>query len=293
MAEKQYEGRGRTVGDRKVIPDAVVQHAAVILTLLGLLAYATARATADGFYGALSVAPEDVGVTYTSVLSRAALYLALVALIAIAFAPRIGKANTRRSALRSAIGVCLVALFVLAFVLGQQFFLLRRTYLVLALWLWVIGRSVYAWSLAGDRGPRNRLHYETLIRVAWIGLLTFTLMLAIGRDLASAAKDAKPFGPNFFQLFSVRSDVVCLRATNGTVPRGREGPFIYLGQAGGTMVLFDYRSDDFNVMRLPSSEFMTEWATPNRDPGYFAAFRDLSWTCPRSRGFRTQVGPTQ
>jgi hypothetical protein len=103
-----------------------------------------------------------------------------------------------------------------------------------------------------------------------------------------AARDAKPFGPNFFQPFSVRSDVVCLRATNGTVPRRREGPFVYLGEPGGTMVLFDYRSDDFNVIRLPSSDFMTEWATPNRTPGHFSAFRRVTWTCPRSRGFGSQ-----
>jgi hypothetical protein len=150
-----------------------------------------------------------------------------------------------------------------------------------------IGYTAYKLSLFRENVPQ-RLYRDTLVRLASIGLLTFVVMLSVGRDLAVAARDAKPFGPNFFQLFSVRSDVVCLRATNGTVPRRREGPFVYLGEPGGTMVLFDYRSDDFNVIRLPSSDFMTEWATPNRTPGYFSAFRRVTWTCPRSRGFGSQ-----
>jgi hypothetical protein len=280
---------GRPQSDRKFIQAAVLGHPGVVLTLLGLLAYATARATADGFYGALSVVPEEVGVTYTSVLSRAALYLALVALFVIVGAESVRKGRTRRSALRSAVGTCFVALFVFAVLLGQQLFLLRVTLLGLAVWLFVIGYTVYKWSRLADPVPTRLAYWETLSRLAVVGLLTFALMLLVGRDLARGARRAVPFGPNFFQLFSVRSDVVCLRATNGPVPRERVGPFVYLGEAQGTMVLFDYRSSDFNVIRLPSSEVMTEWATPNEDPGFFAAFKRTTWTCPRSRGFGTQV----
>jgi hypothetical protein len=111
VANEKHEDRGRTAGDLRIAADFVLGHIPATLTVLGLFAYAVAKATADGFYGALSVVPEEVGVTYASVLSRASLYLAIIALVVIASGAVIerGKIHTRRSALGAAVGVSFLA----------------------------------------------------------------------------------------------------------------------------------------------------------------------------------------
>jgi hypothetical protein len=292
MVEEGPEDRQQTDSDRKIIRDTVVGHPAVVLTLLGLLAYAMARTATDAFYGSISVVPEEVGVTYISILSRAAVYLAMAGLVFIAARPLVRReaGATPRSALRAAVAVSAFALGAAALLLGQQFFILRFAgYAALVVWLAVIGFATYRLVVTRHRSPA-RLRRETVTQVAFFGIVTFVLMFSIGRDLSLRVREGIPFGPNAFQFLSVRADVVCLRGVSRPVRKGREGPFVYLGGAGGTMVLFPLGAEHFNVIRLPSSDFITEWATPVRSPKRFFFQRAGKWKCPRGRDFGATTG---
>jgi hypothetical protein len=64
---------------------AFAERARTILVLLGLVIYAIVRVALDSFYSALSLTPEDVGLTETTILGRAGLYFGLFLAGVIAF----------------------------------------------------------------------------------------------------------------------------------------------------------------------------------------------------------------
>ena len=281
------EDRERAGDGREGLPRLLAGHAAVVLTILGLIAYAIARAASDAFYGSISVVPEEVGVTYVSILSRAAVYLAVAGLL-LALASRVPAqvGASRRSALSAAVGVSAVALGAIFALLGQEAFILfvGGGYAVLAIWTGLIGYAAYKLARIRYREPQ-RLYREMAEWGGVIAVATLVLMFSIGRDLSIRAREGIPFGPNTFQFLSVRADVVCLRGKSERVPREREGPYIYLGRAEGTMVLFDPNADHFSVVRLPTSDFITEWATPVRSPKRFFFQRSGKWACPPAPSF--------
>src|SRR5215216_2594424 len=53
----------------------IVEHGTAVLTISGLLVYGWVRLGIDAFYSRLGVTPEEVGLTYAAILSRAALGL--------------------------------------------------------------------------------------------------------------------------------------------------------------------------------------------------------------------------
>lgn len=63
-----------------------------------------------------------------------------------------------------------------------------------------------------------------------------------GKDMAEFAESGNRLVARHFRLLSVRTDVICLDPVKKGegLPSARRGPYLYLGQSGGTLVLFDY-----------------------------------------------------
>lgn len=277
-------------------------HGAGVIGVAALLVYGVARTGSDAFYGTLGVVPEEVGVSYSVLVSRAALYLVFVVLSLPLFAailsilldvrtlPLVRRWH-HREGLRNGLTAAAVVLFAITegFLLfgSQLYFLTWFAYAFVFFWLAVIAEAAYNWPRVGRRGEQVLDYRAIALRLAWVGFATLFVIVVVYRDLALRVRDGVPVGPVRFQPVPIRADAVCLRSVNGPMPLRSAGPFMYLGQADGRIVLFDYKADHFNVIRVPSSSVITEWATPGRErtrirpPG--------QWSCPAGRGFRASA----
>jgi hypothetical protein len=111
-----------------------------------------------------------------------------------------------------------------------------------------------------------------------------------GKDMAEFAESGNRLVSRHFRLLSVRTDVVCLDPVKRgeALPGARRGPYLYLGQSGGTLVLFDYRRLQ-DIKRREREEGRTIGAPktlPVRVPatGAFvqiARIPESTWACPR------------
>src|SRR5207302_1592297 len=149
--------------------------------LLGLAAYALARAGFDAFYTTLAVPPQEVGVTYSDILSRAAMYLALFALVtpfyveqavlaASAKDRRRDDRKVRRFPIVSGTVAPLVAFLVLVVLLGNQLLLLSYDgYAGLVIWLLALGATEVSFRSPG-------------VRTIHLGALFVTQMLLVLAD---------------------------------------------------------------------------------------------------------------
>ena len=95
-------------------------------------------------------------------------------------------------------------------------------------------------------------------------------------NLGSQAAAGDQVYPKRFSLLSVRSGAVCLVPTEKGTRLPRK-PFIYLGQVGDTLVLYDYIKD----LKLDTPK-----AFPVRMPASGVDLRvanhtDGAWACPR------------
>ena len=110
------------------------------------------------------------------------------------------------------------------------------------LWLALVAASFELWPSLRTRG----LHFTPRLVVIAALVVSSTLFLAWerGLNLAEQAAMGDQILPRRFDLLSVRAAVVCLDPTTaGTrlgVPRR---PYTYLGQAEGTLILYDFVAD--------------------------------------------------
>ena len=87
----------------------------------------------------------------------------------------------------------------------------------------------------------------------------------------------------------MRANAVCLvPKTKGAGLNLPARPYMYLGETGGTLVLYDYVRDLANdvptsfPLRVPSSDIVVRLAA-RAAPGEQVPARWVGWSCPRSR----------
>jgi hypothetical protein len=122
-------------------------------------------------------------------------------------------------------------------------------------------------------------------------VVTLTLLLAWerGLNLAKQAAMGDQIFAKRFSLLSVRANAVCLEPKTKDVKLSLLArPYMYLGETGGTLVLYDYVRDLANdvptsfPLRVPSSDVVVRLAA-RAAPGERVPARWVGWSCPRSR----------
>jgi hypothetical protein len=148
------------------------------------------------------------------------------------------------------------------------------------LWLALFFISFHLWPHLRDGTVRPTAGLAILL--ALIVSLTLFLAWERGINLAKRAAMGDQILVRRFSLLSVRSSVVCLDpTTKGTVLRLPRRPYVYLGETGGTLVLYDYITDlardvpEAFPVRVPSSGLAVRVARYN--PGILRR-----WDCKRN-----------
>jgi hypothetical protein len=143
-----------------------------------------------------------------------------------------------------------------------------------ALWLTLLVGCFAVWPMLIER--RLRLSPPVAIFVALVVTLTLFLAWERGLNLAKQAAMGDQIYPQRFSMLSVRANVVCLEeAGKEPVTLLRRRPYTYLGQANGTVILYDYIAD---------LEHDTPTSFPVRYPAggvvvRLARYRGQRWDC--------------
>jgi hypothetical protein len=253
-----------------------IDHGKAALVLGGLVVYAIARVAHDAFYARLQVTPDEVGLSQATIAARAELYafvgIAIIvaagaAWVAISLAvtemagrqraKRTGKHRTEHASnVRILVSICLFVLAIplLLHVTEPDFLNFLGRHVVL--FAWVIASlflifAVAAWrehgndARAGDGSGRAKL---VLMLAILASAVTPTYLLAEhrGEELGSDAASGNQIRGQQFALLSIHADPVCLTTSDPALlrlPRGL-GPYLYLGTAGSTVVLYEYEARD-------------------------------------------------
>ncbi len=112
----------------------------------------------------------------------------------------------------------------------------------LVLWAVLLFGSFTIWPPLVAR--QLKMSPAVALFVALVVTLTLFLAWERGLNLAKQAAMGDQIYPQRFSVLSVRANVVCLEQAG--VPRPallRPGPYTYLGQADGILILYDYRAD--------------------------------------------------
>ena len=118
----------------------------------------------------------------------------------------------------------------------------RAVLAALVLWAVLLFGSFAIWPPLVAR--QLKLSPAVALFVALVVTLTLFLAWQRGLNLAKQAAMGDQIYPQRFSVLSVRANVVCLEQAG--VPRPallRPGPYTYLGQADGVLILYDYRAD--------------------------------------------------
>ena len=228
--------------------------AKAILVFAGLLLYAAMRLYAEAFYARFDATPEEAGLTYLSILTRAALGLASIVLvfavlsiplaaIATAVGSRgrkgaSGDAEVPRKQVVAFVGLGLVAGFGM---IVQSFGDQEPTLIVLALLL-VFEAGVVAlnkWQPSNDGLMQARWLCIGLLAAVTAACLLFTAYSAGLWDADKVAAGEELEDKTLFGLVAVRADCVLVTWTSGPAPEGLdlEAPFLLLGHADGQAIL--------------------------------------------------------
>jgi hypothetical protein len=150
------------------------------------------------------------------------------------------------------------------------------------LWLALMAVTFWLWPHLRDGRVRTTAGLGFVVAV----IVTLMLFLAWerGLNLAQQAAMGDQIFAKRFGLLSVRASVVCLDpADAGTKLRLPRHPYVYLGETGGTLVLYDYVADRVHdvptafPLRTPSSGVTVRLA--NYDPSGPNALRWVNWDC--------------
>jgi hypothetical protein len=221
-----------------------------LLLLLGVLFYGMLSMVYARFYEPLGVDPADVGLGYASVLSHAVSYIALVLVMVGAFI----------------LGVTVAAVFLGLTTatwkaIRQEGFLTPRAGDKFAE---IIG-ELYERALSSIRKikPGHLLSGATIM-IAWLLLFPFLLLGPAGIAAAQVREGhpiipikAPPLG---IQILAVRADPVEVSPaaksaeTREIETLAKKTGLLYLGQAGGTAVLYDHTQG--RAIYLPASTIL-------------------------------------
>lgn len=142
---------------------------------------------------------------------------------------------------------------------------LRAVLAAIVLWVVLLAGSFLVWPQLVTR--RLSLSPAIAVFVALIVSLTLFLAWERGLNLAKQAAMGDQIYPQRFSILSVRANVVCLEQSGERRPvLLRPGPYTYLGQADGTLILYDYRADLANEtptsfpVRLPAGDAVVRLA---------------------------------
>lgn len=150
------------------------------------------------------------------------------------------------------------------------------------LWLALMAVTFWLWPHLRDGTVRTTAKLGFVVAV----IVTLTLFLAWerGLNLAQQAAMGDQIFAKRFGLLSVRASVVCLDPTEqGTKLRLARHPYVYLGEAGGTLVLYDYVADRVHdvptafPLRVSSGGITVRLARYN--PTGPNALRWVNWDC--------------
>jgi hypothetical protein len=273
----------------------MVPNLPVVLTLLGLVAYVLVRLGYDGFYNALEVRPDDVGITYLDILTRAALPglaigLSLVACAAIATILPWRFSRPSLGFLGIGVGFAVVALIAYQIQVYDPALLQRLspplpllgTHLGL---VGLFGVGVLLGLLLGlrDVSRKTALLADSLLfrsRGALLIAMTAVLLSSLltlnffyGEAVAHrvAVGEAQQPTAALSAFFDFRSDRTCVAWVGNDQPTGLDltHPLMYLGQANGVVVLYSpaqkatasHPASIGGPVRIPADKVVTTPAT--------------------------------
>ena len=160
---------------------------------------------------------------------------------------------------------------------------------VAAVALWASLMLVGFWLRPAAREEVERTRPILGFLLAVIVTLTLLLAWERGLNLAKQAAMGDQILAKRFSLLSVRANAVCL------VPKTKDAklslparPYMYLGETGGTLVLYDYVRDLANdvptsfPLRAPASDVVVRLAA-RAARGEKVPARWVGWSCPRRR----------
>jgi hypothetical protein len=159
--------------------------------------------------------------------------------------------------------------------------------LAAAVILWLALMAISFWLWPHPREARLRTKAGLGFVVAVIVTLTLYLAWERGTNLAKQAAMGDQIFAKRFSLLSVRANVVCLDPQEeGTKLAFRRRPYVYLGEAGGTLVLYDYVADRANErptafpVRMSSSAVVVRLA--HYAPNGPNKVRWVNWDCSQN-----------
>jgi hypothetical protein len=252
-----------------LISERLLRHSGALLALSVIVVYGLALMALVGFYGSFGLTPEDVGLTEAVIVGRAGLAFAVVfsaatipaGLITLVVAWALGRWRIRRSPTsydrasdqRSRVlwGV-LTALAIATLYIGLRSFRPAASETIrsvrMAELVALIALSTLVGILAATQQRRERSSSpahggappESRLLIAIIcSLVVAAVMFGAFLDGATYAGEAKR-GHDVYSGYAlgIRATPVCLVVE--AEPVHPQGPYMYLGQSQGLLVLLDY-----------------------------------------------------
>jgi hypothetical protein len=149
----------------------------------------------------------------------------------------------------------------------------RAVLAAIALWAVLLSGSFLVWPDLVAR--KLTLSPAVALFVALVVSLTLFLAWERGLNLAKQAAMGDQIYPQRFSVLSVRANVVCLERSGVPAPALlRPGPYTYLGQADGILILYDYRADLANEtptsfpVRVPAGDAIVRLARYDGSEGW-------------------------
>jgi hypothetical protein len=252
----------------------LVEYGVPSLGLIALLLYAGARTAYDNFYGQLDLRPEDVGITYFTIVARAGLgavylfgLLALLTIVLYAYVPFDWISRLiHEPGTRAVIGGALTMLLGALAFLEENAYPARQTPHRADLFASACGLGFVVVGLAIMRRNRRGIwHKVHSLHRAENTVLLLTIFLAVavvvifsqgyGVTVGKQVADGAPVpSTRFSSLFDLQADRVCAAWVGSDRPASLDlsTSLFLLGEADGTMVLYRprSRSDAKSVTRV-------------------------------------------
>jgi len=217
---------------------SALRHAPVALALGALVIYGYLSICYDGFYRALGVDPGDVGLSYAAILARSSGFVIAVFFVLFFFVPVLLPSTPPSRPRRYA--------------------------------AWVRRHVTPEMRRRGDTGSR--------LVAASLMLLLLLQVFELAEDAASDVKAGKPVGPVRPRVpgMSIPLNILAIHADPATIePAGKPGDspaaerlrgrkLLYLGQSGGTVVLYDAAMQ--RAVYVPASSIILQVANCGAKP---------------------------
>lgn len=225
------------------------------LVVVGIAIYAAVRLGYEGFYERLGVAPAEVGVTYSDIVSRAALGFALfgswiIALVALAITarnlvrPHSADQILRRSETRRAVAHVGIALAVVAVAVLVISILIGRSGIIAAAVIGLSGTTMawLGWNDAFTSPQRRAL--RKIVGLACLGFFIAAVLVFSeqwGESKAEIVKQNEPLRAQpLIGVFSQSAQLVCVSWIGSDKPENLrlDEPLVFLGQSQGVAILY-------------------------------------------------------